>query len=235
MTDPIVTREMIDAGLEVSPMWLCALDPQTGIHYPIPPSAHIRQRASLNSDDLTVIYQAMAAAAVPEPEPTPETVGKIQWLKAIGMCADEARRIGNAWAEDTPDPDTSRQVGAHIADALSHLEDGPVVQPISVEDRERYYDLEIAPVLKALSARCKRAGLSFVASVEWAPGESGSTVTLQDTVGWPTRTAAVAAASGGNADLVILDIMERARITGHSSACLHTLGVPVAGTPASPS
>ena len=94
-------------------------------------------------------------------------------------------------------------------------------------ERERFYDVEIAPALSALGLRCQERGLSFLAVVEYAVGEIGKTATLQAERGPQIDWAYVAATAAGNADSMILHIMRKAETTGHSSMCLNVLGMPM--------
>jgi hypothetical protein len=43
------------------------------------------------------------------------------------------------------------------------------------EEKERWYDEEVAPQLKALAERCNEAGLCFFAVVRFGPGQHGVT------------------------------------------------------------
>jgi hypothetical protein len=97
-----------------------------------------------------------------------------------------------------------------------------------MSEREEYYDRVIAPALKELAADCKANGLSFLAVVEWEPGEHGRTANFSPPVGLGIRLADVAAQANGNVDGLILAIMRYARENGHNSACLSVLGIPTA-------
>lgn len=44
--------------------------------------------------------------------------------------------------------------------------------------KEQFYDKEIAPALQAVAAMCAEKGFSFVASVEFLPGEFGTVTEL---------------------------------------------------------
>lgn len=46
-------------------------------------------------------------------------------------------------------------------------------------EKEKLYDDEIAPVLLQLAKLAQDNGLSFVAGVEWEPGEVGKTAALE--------------------------------------------------------
>lgn len=93
------------------------------------------------------------------------------------------------------------------------------------EDREAFYDAEIAPALLALGKKCQDNGLSIVAEVEWLPGEGGTTATLQSGSGVGIRLVHLAAKARGNVDALILALMRHGKEHGHSSACLKLLGV----------
>jgi hypothetical protein len=95
------------------------------------------------------------------------------------------------------------------------------------EESEDFYDREVAPVLMDLAGKCQDKGLSIVAMVEWDPGETGRTAALAGNAGFGIRMAHTAMQSHGNVDSLIMAIMKYATEHGHSSACLHLLGVPV--------
>lgn len=94
------------------------------------------------------------------------------------------------------------------------------------EEREAFYDAEIAPILRDLSGKCRENGLSFLAVVEWAPGEQGRTLSLAPPSGHGIRWADAAARANGNADGLIMGLMQEGREHGHNSICLHQLGIP---------
>lgn len=94
------------------------------------------------------------------------------------------------------------------------------------QERESFYDIQVAPVLRELNARCVAKGLSFLAVVEWAPGEHGRTFGCAPMAGLGIKLANAAAHANGNADVIIWAMMDHAHKHGHGSACLRTLGVP---------
>lgn len=94
------------------------------------------------------------------------------------------------------------------------------------EEREQFYDQEIAPVLMSLAGKCQDNGLSITAMVEWEPGETGRTAALTANAGFGIRMAETAMRSHGNVDSLILALMKYGTEHGHSSASLHLLGVP---------
>lgn len=97
---------------------------------------------------------------------------------------------------------------------------------MTAEDREKFYDTEIAPVLMELARKCQNNGLSIAAMVEWEPGETGRTAALAVGSGFGIRMAETAMRSAGNVDTLIWALMKYAKEAGHSSICLQQLGVP---------
>lgn len=98
------------------------------------------------------------------------------------------------------------------------------------QEREAFYDAEIAPALRDLAQRSQANGLSFLAVVEWEPGEHGRTFYQSPPAGLGIRLAEVAAQANGNADSLIMALMKHGHEHGHSSACLAMLGVPTGKT-----
>lgn len=94
------------------------------------------------------------------------------------------------------------------------------------EEREKFYDSEIAPILLQLAGKCQDNGLSIAAIVEWDPGETGRTAALAEGSGFGIRMAEMAMRAGNNVDSMIMGLMKYGREHGHSSACLVHLGVP---------
>lgn len=94
-----------------------------------------------------------------------------------------------------------------------------------MSEKEDFYDQEIAPKLLALCKECQDRGVSFVAKVEWEPGESGMTAFVAEGAGIALLIASWAAKANGNADALIMALMKHGREYGHNSACLQQLGV----------
>jgi hypothetical protein len=94
------------------------------------------------------------------------------------------------------------------------------------EQRERFYDENVAPVLMDLAKKCQDNGLSIIAMAEWDPGETGRTASITANAGYGIRMAEAAMRSHGNADSLIMGLMKHATEHGHGSACLKLLGVP---------
>ncbi len=93
-------------------------------------------------------------------------------------------------------------------------------------ENERFYDDIIAPRLHLLAEEFRQRGMSFVANVEYDPGDTASTILLTENSGYHARLMCAAAESGGNIDSLIFAIMKYAREHGHGSICLQQLGVP---------
>jgi hypothetical protein len=93
------------------------------------------------------------------------------------------------------------------------------------EEREAFYDAEVAPALLTIGKKCQDNGLSFIAVAEWAPGETGRTGCLAEGAGVGIRITELAAQAAGNVDSLILALMKYGREHGHNSMCLHQLGV----------
>ncbi len=75
---------------------------------------------------------------------------------------------------------------------------------------EKDYDEIIAPALLEIAKKAESLGMSFVASVEWEPGESGSTVTGDfSNAGVTQYMTLLAARSNRNIDAVCLGLIKR--------------------------
>lgn len=96
-----------------------------------------------------------------------------------------------------------------------------------MSEREDFYDSEIAPALLDLGKKCESSGLSFLAVVEWDPGETGQTATLTVDASFSMRLSDTATRAKGNVDALIIAMMKHAREHGHSSIFLKQLGVPL--------
>jgi hypothetical protein len=90
------------------------------------------------------------------------------------------------------------------------------------EEREAFYDKEIAPALLAVTKRCEDAGMSFVAQVEWAPTEAGSTFALAEGSSFAIRLVKLACEVRGNVDSLII-ALRKYDPTGGGSVFLRVL------------
>ena len=94
------------------------------------------------------------------------------------------------------------------------------------EQREKFYDAEIAPALAALGTRCHENGMSFVALVDWSPDNVAVTAQLAERASPQARWSRFAALCRANVDNLIVALVREASASGHSSICLRALGVP---------
>lgn len=97
------------------------------------------------------------------------------------------------------------------------------------QEREAFYDQEIAPALISISKRCAEHGLSFLALAEWAPGAFGRTVHLVPGHGETIPLTNKAATANGNTDALIHALAKDGMKEGHSSIYLFEMGVPFEG------
>lgn len=91
---------------------------------------------------------------------------------------------------------------------------------------EAIYDEQIAPVLMGLMKICAANGMQMVASVEYEPGEAGSSMQLDGNQSLALDLGRVALLSHGNVDSLFMWIISYAKEHGHSSIYLNQLGVP---------
>jgi hypothetical protein len=94
------------------------------------------------------------------------------------------------------------------------------------EEHEAFYDREIAPALMRLAGTCEANGMSFLAKVEWAPDEGGSTMSVREDVSVALRMVWWAMQAQGNADQLIWAMQRHGREHGHNSICLMMLDGP---------
>lgn len=93
---------------------------------------------------------------------------------------------------------------------------------------EEFYDAEIAPLLLKAGELSQKRGLGLVATVEYGPGEFGTTATLPADHSHAMAINLMAARSKGNFDALAFGLSKR--ITqigcGHSSIVLKLMGLP---------
>ena len=75
-----------------------------------------------------------------------------------------------------------------------------------MSDGERYYDEVIAPALMEVGRLCEERGIALVATVEYAPGERGSTMTLPEGAGLEMQILRMCANAGRNIDALMIGI-----------------------------
>lgn len=76
---------------------------------------------------------------------------------------------------------------------------------------EEWYDREIAPKLLELSNLCGNRGMSFVSTVEYAPGKRSRTQRLTPSAGLEMNMLALCAASGLNVDGYMIGLIRYCR------------------------
>lgn len=93
---------------------------------------------------------------------------------------------------------------------------------------EDIYDAIIAPKLLELAKICHEHGMPFLATVEYAPGDYGTTADLpaEASRSLPMDWAYIAARARGNADTMIGHMVRQAQKRGHGSVYMMQLGVP---------
>lgn len=96
---------------------------------------------------------------------------------------------------------------------------------------ERQYDEEIAPVLLELVEKCGAAGMAFTATVEYEPGQRGTTAAGIDANNIDMLVPYLAGQFGGRLDDLLFSLSRRIMELGlpHSCVCLQHLGVPLKG------
>jgi len=83
-----------------------------------------------------------------------------------------------------------------------------------VSEDEAWYDAEIAPALAALAKRCHERGMSFIASVEYQPGDRGATYYLTEDAGTAMRMLHLCAQTVPNVDSYVINLKKWAKLNG---------------------
>lgn len=86
--------------------------------------------------------------------------------------------------------------------------------PVEEACDESWYDAEIAPALAELAKRCHERGMSFVAAVEYQPGERGGTYYLTAEAGLEMRMLRLCSKTVPNVDRYIMALKRYARENG---------------------
>lgn len=84
-----------------------------------------------------------------------------------------------------------------------------------VSEDEAWYDAEIAPALAALAKRCHERGMSFIASVEYQPGDRGSTYYLTERACLQMHMLHLASRTAPNVDGYIMALRRHCEENGH--------------------
>lgn len=94
---------------------------------------------------------------------------------------------------------------------------------------EEFYDAEIAPKLLEIAKACEARGMSFVAMVEYAYGETGETHTLAPRASRSIKpeVAYWGVKCRGNVDAFNIAAARYSREHGHSSMVMQSFGIAV--------
>ena len=79
---------------------------------------------------------------------------------------------------------------------------------------EDWYDAEIAPALRDLAKKCHERGMSFVAAVEYEPGERGGTYYLTEDAGLEMQMLRICALTVPNVDAYVINLKRHAHRLG---------------------
>lgn len=86
--------------------------------------------------------------------------------------------------------------------------------PPETTEGEAWYDAEIAPALAELAKRCHERGMSFIATVEYQPGDRGGTYYLTEDAGLQMHMLHLAAQTVPNVDRYILALRRHCKERG---------------------
>lgn len=94
------------------------------------------------------------------------------------------------------------------------------------EQREAFYDEQIAPLLAQAGQLAQDHGMSMTCAVEFNPGSTGETHTLALGHSYKMDLAYAGIACHGNVDALFLAISQHALKHGHSSMYLLRMDIP---------
>ena len=94
---------------------------------------------------------------------------------------------------------------------MSLMDNEDPALPEASED-EAWYDAEIAPALAALAKRCHERGMSFIAAVEYQPGDRGATYYLTEDAGIAMRMLHLCAQTVPNVDSYVINLKKLAKL-----------------------
>ena len=90
-----------------------------------------------------------------------------------------------------------------------------------VTEGEAWYDTEIAPKLAELAKLCNARGMSFLAQVEYQPGDRAGTYFLTEDAGLAMQMAYICARTAPNVDSYFINLMRHCQSKGiDTSACM---------------
>lgn len=88
---------------------------------------------------------------------------------------------------------------------------------------EKFYDEQIAPLLAEVGRLCESRGFSFVAGVEYEPGQIGSTRVWEEYPSLPIVMLWWSIVCNGNFDLFVMKLLSWQGDRPHNSAVLRLL------------
>lgn len=94
------------------------------------------------------------------------------------------------------------------------------------QEREDFYDKEIAPGLLELATKCREVGIPFLFLAEITPETTGETVSVPAKgkgLGIKALMTYWAIISRGNADHLIMKMLKHSKEYGHNSVFIHML------------
>jgi hypothetical protein len=95
---------------------------------------------------------------------------------------------------------------------------------MSSEEKERFYDEKVAPVLLDLMQQCAERDMPFIAVVEWEPMNYGRTAHMPgEGVSAAMAITDLASRCEGNVDNLFMAIQRYGRKHGHNSIYLNML------------
>lgn len=96
---------------------------------------------------------------------------------------------------------------------------------------EDWYDAEIAPELLRLAQRCQERGMSFIASVEYAPDERGGTYALTADAGLQMHMLHICSRTAPNVDAYAMGLVKHcvAKGIGHGGSIILSRMMPETG------
>ena len=79
---------------------------------------------------------------------------------------------------------------------------------------EAWYDAEIAPALAELAKRCNERGMSFVAVVEYQPGDRAGTYMMTEDAGLSMQMVSLCSRTAPNVDAYVMNLKRHCKDVG---------------------
>ncbi len=83
-----------------------------------------------------------------------------------------------------------------------------------VSEDEAWYDAEIAPALADLAKRCNERGMSFVAVVEYQPGDRAGTYMMTEDAGLSMHMVSLCSRTAPNVDAYVMNLKRHCKAVG---------------------